>query len=587
MLSYLLAMKFSRKKQKILQKILISLASVLVLFAAYNIAFAGRIFPGISVAGIYLGGKTPEEAQNSLEESLVPPSKLTLSANGQNFDIETGSFDFSYNAGESARAAYNLDRTGNILADFYSRSLGFFRHVKLGARINLNEDKLNSQISVLAGQVTVDPIYPTAKLVGENVVIDNGKKGTNLDNQLLRVEIGQNLAFAKISSINVPIVEVDPSLDSEQTNKFKERAQNLLGKTLNLNFEFQKFSFSSEELFKFLNPQGKYSTSVIETEEEAIAKSVNREPQNSVFIFQSGRVQEFKPSKDGAKVDISALEARVIGNLQTLESTDAKTASIDIPVVTTPPEIKTGDINNLGIKELIGRGSSLFFHSIPGRIHNIVLASSRFNGVLVKPGDTFSFNDVLGDVSAYTGYQQAYIIKDGKTVLGDGGGVCQVSTTLFRAMLNAGLPVVERAAHAYRVGYYEQDSPPGLDATVYSPSPDLKFKNDTPGYILIQTSVDLNTINLVFELYGTKDGRVATVTKPIITNQSPPPPDLYQDDPTLPTGTVKQVDFAAWGATVTFNYSVERGGETIYQKTFVSNFRPWQAVYLRGTGPAK
>lgn len=216
-----------------------------------------------------------------------------------------------------------------------------------------------------------------------------------------------------------------------------------------------------------------------------------------------------------------------------------------------------------------------------------MLAASKFNGVLVKPGETFSFNDVLGDVSAYTGFQQAYVIKEGKTVLGDGGGVCQVSTTLFRAIINAGLPVVERAAHAYRVGYYEQDSPPGFDATVYSPSPDLKFKNDTPGYILIQTSVDLNKLSLVFELYGTNDGRVASVSKPTITNQSPPPPNLYQDDPTLPVGTVKQIDFAAWGATVSFNYTVEKDGQVAYQKTFVSNFRPWQAVYLRGTGPAQ
>ncbi len=170
--------------------------------------------------------------------------------------------------------------------------------------------------------------------------------------------------------------------------------------------------------------------------------------------------------------------------------------------------------------------------------------------------------------------------------MGDGGGVCQVSTTLFRSILNAGLPIIERQAHAYRVGYYEQDSSPGIDATVYAPSPDLKFKNDTPAYILIEARADPKNYSLVFELYGTSDGRVATISKPIVTNVSAPPEDLYQDDPTLPAGTIKQIDFKAWGAKVTFNYAVKRDSTEIYSKTFISNYRPWRAVYLRGTGPA-
>ena len=167
--------------------------------------------------------------------------------------------------------------------------------------------------------------------------------------------------------------------------------------------------------------------------------------------------------------------------------------------------------------------------------------------------------------------------------MGDGGGVCQVSTTLFRAILNAGLPVVERHAHAYRVGYYEEDSPPGIDATIYSPSVDLKFKNDTNNYILIQSQVDLDNYALNFSLYGTKDGREVSMTTPVVTNQTPPPPDLYQDDPTLPVGTIQQTDFAAWGADVYFTRTVTKDGKVIIYDKFVSNFQPWQAIYLRGT----
>jgi vancomycin resistance protein YoaR len=173
---------------------------------------------------------------------------------------------------------------------------------------------------------------------------------------------------------------------------------------------------------------------------------------------------------------------------------------------------------------------------------------------------------------------------EGRTVLGDGGGVCQVSTTLFRAVLAAGLPVLERRAHSYRVGYYEQNSPPGFDATVYSPTTDFKFKNDTPAYILIQAKADNQTSTLIIELWGTNDGRIAKTTKPVITDQVPPPEDLYQDDPALRAGQIKQVDWKAFGAKVKFDYHVERHGEILSHQTFSSNYRPWQAVFLRGTG---
>jgi vancomycin resistance protein YoaR len=241
----------------------------------------------------------------------------------------------------------------------------------------------------------------------------------------------------------------------------------------------------------------------------------------------------------------------------------------------------------LGINELIGRGSSTFRGSISGRIYNIGLASSKFDGVLVAPGDVVSFNNIVGDISSLTGYKTAYVIKDGRTVLGDGGGVCQVSTTLFRAALDAGLPIVERRAHSYRVGYYEQDSGPGLDATVYAPTTDLKFKNDTPAYILIQTIYNAKNYSLVFEIYGTDDGRISNITKPVITSSSPPPDDLYIDDPSLPAGTIKQIDYKAWGAKTQFDYKVERNDEVLIDKTFYSNYRPWQAVFLKGTGPAQ
>lgn len=315
-----------------------------------------------------------------------------------------------------------------------------------------------------------------------------------------------------------------------------------------------------------------------------IQKQIDVKPVEAQFNFDNGKVKAFKLSSDGKTVDVDELKLNIIKSFSSTNTTPvAQKITVEIPIKITKPKVTTEEINDMGIKELIGQGTSLFYHSIPNRIYNLTLASSKLNGVLIAPGETFSTVKAIGDISAATGYKQAYVISSGKTVLGDGGGVCQVSTTLFRAALNAGLPIVERNPHAYRVGYYEEDSGPGIDAAIYYPSVDLKFKNDTGHHILIQTQVDPDTMQLTFSLYGTSDNRQAVINQPVILSQSPAPEALYQDDPTLPKGEIKQVDFAAAGANVYFTRTVTKDGKQIISDKFVSNYRPWQAIYLRGT----
>lgn len=315
-----------------------------------------------------------------------------------------------------------------------------------------------------------------------------------------------------------------------------------------------------------------------------LTSGINKQPVDALFEFSNGRVNAFRPSTDGLVVDTKQIETNLLERAPSIMANSSpKIVNIETPVKTILPKVSTDKANNLGIKELIGVGTSLFQHSIPERIFNVNLATSRVNGALIAPNEVFSFDKALGDVSSFTGYKQAYVIENGKTILGDGGGVCQVSTTFFRAILNSGLPVTERTAHAYRVGYYEEDSPPGIDATVYVPSVDLKFKNDTSHYILVQTTVDFDNLRLTIYLYGTKDGRKSVVSTPVVTGQTPAPPPSYQDDPTLPKGTVKQVDFEAAGANVYFTRTVTKDGKVITSDKFTSNYRPWQAVFLRGT----
>lgn len=333
-----------------------------------------------------------------------------------------------------------------------------------------------------------------------------------------------------------------------------------------------------------LPPAYRYSENALASILQPLAENVYVEPIDARFNFENGRVIEFRPSSEGQELDKKEAQQRLYTKSAAIISMGLTTPqTIEVSVKVLKPKITTEEVNNLGIKELIATGTSLYQGSIESRVYNIALAASRVNGVLVAPDEIFSFNKTLGDVSSFTGYKQAYVIQNGKTVLGDGGGVCQVSTTLFRAALNAGLPIVERHPHAYRVSYYEQESLPGIDATIYTPNIDLKFKNDTGHHILIQNEVDPTTLRLTYYIYGTKDNRQVTVSQPVITSQTPAPPPSYQDDPNLPKGVVKQVDFAASGASVYFTREVVKDGKVTISEKFTTNYRPWQAVFLKGT----
>lgn len=308
------------------------------------------------------------------------------------------------------------------------------------------------------------------------------------------------------------------------------------------------------------------------------------QPIDPLFNFSDNKVITLREGKDGQEIDIREVKLVILNQLKNaLHTGEQQSVNINLPIKKILSAVAEEKANSLGIKEEIGSGKSTFKGSIENRSFNINLAASKLNGMLIKPGEVFSFNKTVGDITSLSGYKQAYVIQNGKTVLGDGGGVCQVSTTLFRAALQSGLPIIERNPHAYRVGYYEQDSAPGIDAAIYTPDIDLRFKNDTPTHILIQSYVDLSTQEIVFTLYGTKDSRQVTIAKPVILSESPAPEPLYQDDPNLPKGEVKQVDFAAPGANVYFTRTVTKNGKEYLTDKFTSNYRPWQAIYMKGT----
>jgi vancomycin resistance protein YoaR len=256
---------------------------------------------------------------------------------------------------------------------------------------------------------------------------------------------------------------------------------------------------------------------------------------------------------------------------------------------TLPRATSDATADSLGITELVSSYTSYFYGSSSSRKQNIATASSRFHGVLIPPGESFSMAEILGDVSLDTGYAEAWIIYGDRTIKGVGGGVCQVSTTLFRTVFFGGFPILERHPHAYRVTYYEQTyngsidtDLAGLDATVYVPLVDFKFKNDTDYWLLMETYVGSNS--LTWKFYSTSDGRTVEWESTGLTNIQDPPDPIYQENPDLEKGEVEQVDWAVKGADVTVTRYVHRDGEIIDSDIFTTHYIPWQAVYEYGPG---
>jgi vancomycin resistance protein YoaR len=558
----------------------------------FELKYWKRAYPGITVSGINLVGKNQLDIITAIREKTDQINEIKLKWGTNDWTINIKDIGAKYYPETTTEYVIKFGRSGNLKTDYLNKLSGLRGNIPIELKYVIENDKLITAISSISAQINIparEPEVTYDKTTGV-VEVSPGENGQAVDELQLIKMIKTNFGNAVNPVVEIPVISLQPKLDNEQLESAKQRATNLVGKKLIVNFneEGQKWELPDEELMTWVDPSTisgltGWKKQKIENWVTELATTIDRPAQNASFQFISAnRVQEFKPARAGIKIRQDIVSKNILEALSQLglENTIVET---NLVVDKVEPMIKNSEVNDLGIKELLGRGESWFSGSIDNRIFNLQKATAVLNGILVAPGDTFSFNQALGEISSNTGYKQAYVIKEGKTVLGDGGGVCQTSTTLFRAVLAAGLPITERFAHAYRVYYYEEKYQPGFDATVFQPSPDFKFKNDTPAYLLIQTSVDLTAKKLTYEIYGTSDGRKAEISKARTWEVTPPPPDLYVDDPNLKIGVVKQTEHAAWGAKVAFDWKVTRGEEVLQQRTFFSNYAPWQAVYLRGT----
>jgi vancomycin resistance protein YoaR len=320
---------------------------------------------------------------------------------------------------------------------------------------------------------------------------------------------------------------------------------------------------------------------------ESLGPGLRIEPVNARFIFNDDtrELEVIKSAVIGRKLD---LDASVTAINDALISGEHR---IGLAFESINPEV-TDEMSGeeLGIVELVEEQTTYFYGSDAARIQNIKTAAAEFHGLLVPPGATFSMADALGNISLENGYAEALIIYGEQTIQGVGGGVCQVSTTLFRTAFFAGFPIVERHPHAYRVGYYEMEygggrdpNWAGFDATVYVPIVDFKFTNDTEHWLLMETYI-YGDASLTWKFYSTDDGRAVDWRTTGPTNIVEAPEPLYRENPDLEKGEIKQVDYEADGADITITRTVYKNDRVHFSDSFFTRFRPWQAVFEYGPG---
>ncbi len=577
----------------VLAAILLAAVLAVVVFEAY---YAERIYPGVQVWGLDLGGMRPEDATLSLEAHFPYSSQpmITLRDGERTWSVRPSELGIKLDAAAIAQSAYQLGRNGSVQENLEAQARLTWSGAQLGPLVKMDSNTARLYLESMSSSLNVAPRDASLRLEGLNVVATPAIVGRtlNVDAVMARlIESSRTLAPAEIP---LEFKSLPPTV--ADVSEAKARLEAIISSPVTIAADasvpakINPIRLSREDLASMAVIRRTDANRVDVMLDEArlralltpLAPKIERPAVDALFVFDDDlrQLQVISASQPGYTLSIPATVARI--NQQALTDNRLVALVITRTLATYHDGLKGPEI---GITELITQGVTYFKGSSPTRIKNIVTAAAKFHGIIIAPGETFSFSNFLGDVSLDQGYAEALIIFNGRTIKGVGGGVCQVSTTAYRAAFLAGFPIVEQWPHAYRVSWYEKGFGPGLDATVFAPEVDFKFTNDTPYHLLIETYVNEKLGTLTFKFYSTKDGRTVQILPPTVKNVVPHGPDKYEEDPTFKPGQKEQVDWAVDGADVTVKRVVARGDKVI-TNTIFTRYEPWQAVFKVAPGEA-
>jgi vancomycin resistance protein YoaR len=592
-----------RVVKKFIPAFIILLALIAVFFLSYGVycfAYSNKIYVGVKVGDINLSGKSKEEARKILTEQVekFQRTDFNFSYQDKNWNFPESDLNIKYNTDKTVDSAWQMGRNSNNWRNFLHRLSSIFKQQKLYFSFSYNKTKLNSLLSAIISQLETKGNDAYLSIDNGKINVVGEKTGRELNKDQFNQQVINKIGWLDFSrNINISLIEYIPKLSSQNVQTIVPDLEKIISPIFTLKWDQGTIDVDAkiisswiEEFAEYKNssyqPSYIFSQDKIQNYIQSIAEKINKDSVDAKLTIASGKATIFQSSQDGYELDqektlqdfASLLNERIkaIGS-----NTVVNDQTIQLSVKTQKPDISNDTINNLGIKEIIGTGSTNFSGSPENRKYNIKLGTQLVSGALIKPGEEFSFVQSLGDVSEARGFKKELVIKEDRTTPEVGGGLCQVSTTVFRAALNSGLPITERTNHRYRVSYYEP--PVGMDATIYDPSPDLKFKNDTPGYILVQGKISGNI--LTFEFYGTNDGRKVEIGDSRVYDITTPSDPVYIEDPNLAPGEIKILEKAHNGASADFHYKVtSKDGQVTFEKTFFSKYVAWRAMYARGPG---
>jgi len=568
----------------------------------YERDYADKIYPGISVAGVDLSGLTLGQAVVNLNANLTYGrfGQLYFSNGQDNWVYTPEDLGFSYNPVEVANEAFAIGRDKGTLVNLGEQLKARSEGVIINPGIVYDQAKAYAVIQGLAAQTNIALVEPSISLDKTTVSVITGQAGRSVDILATLRNIEPFLLLQQSGNLPMVIKEQTPvSVNVEDTAQL---AASILSQAFTINPADPAagqgpWTIEPEALASLLSIEQKelegnrtYTLTVhrpaLVAYITSIAPGLQKDPINARMMFNDDthQLEVISSAVVGTSVDIEKSADSVLEKLQNGEH------QASLVMQTVDPAVKdSSTAAELGITELVAETTSYYYGSAAARIQNIRTAAASFHGVMVGPGEVFSMAEYLTDISLDNGYAEAPIIVGDQTVDGIGGGICQVSTTVFRNAFFAGFPIVERHPHAYRVGYYEQQSNgwvdnslAGLDATVYVPLVDFKFRNDTPYWLLMETYPTDNS--LTWKFYSTSDGREVDWWTTGITDVVTPPDPIYREDPDLPSGTIKQVDWAVNGASVEVYRTVTVNGTVTLQDTIRTVYVAWPAGYTYGPG---
>lgn len=566
--------------------------------------YSGRIFPGVAISGNDLSGLTPEAALLQIRGMAAFPNegKLLLTDGEKKWLVTPAQLGYSFDAQASVSDAYQIGRTGGLFTSIGQRLQARFTGINLSMQI-INDQKLAQDYLLQVADQMYQPVQEASiQIRGVDVTVVRGQTGRSLDIPATMALVQNQLLTGQDAILEVVVSETPPSvLDlSPQADRVKSilSAPLVILMPEGLSSDLGPWAISPEDLAQMLtfsritsvnqtNISLQVNQNLLRAYLQNLQSVIDRDAVNARFIFNDDthQLDLIDHAQTGRHLD---LEQSVTDISQKILRGDHQ---VTLAVQEAQPQVPdTATAAAMGITELVHQEVSYFYGSDSARVNNIRTAAGQFHGLLIAPGAIVSMADILGDVSLDSGYAEALIILGSETIQGVGGGVCQVSTTLFRAAFFTGFPILERHAHAYRVGYYEQTysgaSNPelaGLDATVFVPVVDMRFQNDTPYWLLMETYV--SDTSLIWKFYSTSDGRTVEWHTSGPTNIVNAPDPKYEENSDLSEGAIKQIDYSADGADISVDRTVyNKDGAVYLQDNFTTHYLPWQAVYQYGPG---